>query len=119
MHREVLGRVLGPAKGEGNEMAQWCLKANGNVVPRRTVRPLKASEISSETEQTKRKIFDDLIQTRHGTSLYKKSNVEEVEEDSDEPHEEYLDEYGDSDEPPRFIPEIDDPVDAVGNALNQ
>ena len=110
MKREVLGRVLGPAKGEGNEMAQWVLKANGNVVPRRTVRPLKASEISSETEQAKRKIFDDLIKTRHGTSLSKDSNAEGAAEDSDESHEEYLDEYGDSDEPPRFTPEIDDPV---------
>jgi len=35
--KEILGRVLGPAKGEGNEMAQWILKANGKVVPRRTV----------------------------------------------------------------------------------
>jgi hypothetical protein len=26
--REVLGRVLGPYKGAGNEMAQWILKAN-------------------------------------------------------------------------------------------
>ena len=33
-NREVLGRVLGPAQGEGNEMAQWVLKANGKVVPR-------------------------------------------------------------------------------------
>ena len=32
-NREVLGRVLGPACGEGNEMAQWVLKANGKVVP--------------------------------------------------------------------------------------
>ena len=32
-NKEVLGRILGPAKGEGNEMAQWVLKANGNVVP--------------------------------------------------------------------------------------
>ena len=39
-NREILGRVLGPAKGEGNEMAQWVLKANGKVVPRRTARPL-------------------------------------------------------------------------------
>ena len=31
-NREILGRVLGLAKGE----AQWVLKANGNVVPRRT-----------------------------------------------------------------------------------
>jgi hypothetical protein len=32
--KEVLGRVLGPARGEGNEMAQWVLKNNGQVVPR-------------------------------------------------------------------------------------
>lgn len=32
-NREVLGRILGPAKGEGNEMAQWILKGNGRVVP--------------------------------------------------------------------------------------
>ena len=36
-NREVLGRVLGPARGEGNEMAQWVLKANGKVVPRRSL----------------------------------------------------------------------------------
>ena len=34
-NREVLGRVLAPARGEGNEMAQWVLKANRRVVPRR------------------------------------------------------------------------------------
>ena len=28
LQRETLGRVLGPAKGEGNEVAQWILKAN-------------------------------------------------------------------------------------------
>ena len=32
-NREVLGRVLGPAHGKGNEMAQWILKSNGKVVP--------------------------------------------------------------------------------------
>ena len=32
-NHEVLGRVLGPAHGEGNEMAQWILKANGNIIP--------------------------------------------------------------------------------------
>jgi hypothetical protein len=30
---KVLGQVLGPAKGEGNEMAQWVLNANGEVFP--------------------------------------------------------------------------------------
>ena len=32
-NKEVLGRVLGPARGAGNEMAQWIIKANGRVVP--------------------------------------------------------------------------------------
>ena len=31
--KEVLGRVLGPARGKGNEMAQWMLKANDEAVP--------------------------------------------------------------------------------------
>ena len=54
--QEVLGRVLGPAKGEGNEMAQWILKPNGNMVPRRTARPLKPEEIHSEQEREKREV---------------------------------------------------------------
>ena len=33
-NKEVLGCVLGPAQGEGNEMCQWVLKANGKVIPR-------------------------------------------------------------------------------------
>ena len=37
----IIGRILGPAKGEGNKMAQWVLKANGIVTLRRTTRPLK------------------------------------------------------------------------------
>jgi hypothetical protein len=52
-NREVLGRILGPAKGEGNEMAQWVLKANGKVVPRRTCRPLTVAVTYSAQEQKK------------------------------------------------------------------
>jgi len=93
------------------------LKANGNVVPRRSVRPLKASEIASDTEKSKRKIFDDLIKSRHGTSLPKKPDAKESDEDSvsdpEKVHEEPLSEYEDPDESPRLIPEISDPVDAV------
>ena len=33
----VLGRCLGPAKNEGNEMTQWVLKQNGKIVPQRTM----------------------------------------------------------------------------------
>ena len=40
-NKEVLGRVLGPARGAGNEMAQWILKMNGRVVHRRSLRPPK------------------------------------------------------------------------------
>ena len=36
-NREVLGWILGPAQGKGNEMAQWVLKANGQVVPRQSL----------------------------------------------------------------------------------
>ena len=43
LKKEILGRVLGPAKGKGNEMAHWILKVNGNVVPRRYLRPLNKS----------------------------------------------------------------------------
>ncbi len=44
--KERLGRCLGPAKNEGNAMAQWILKENGKVVPRRTIRRLTPSELS-------------------------------------------------------------------------
>jgi hypothetical protein len=67
--REVLGRVLGPARGEGNEMCQWILKANGKVLPRRSVRPLQTAEIHSPSELKKRQVFDELIERRHGTSI--------------------------------------------------
>ena len=68
-NKEVLGRVLGPARGAGNEMAQWILKANGRVVPRRSLRPLKVDEIHSPVEIKKREVFDELIKRRWGTPM--------------------------------------------------
>ena len=68
-NKEVLGRVLGPARGAGNEMAQWILKANGTVVPRRSLRPLKVDEIHSPVEIKKREVFDELIKRRWGTPM--------------------------------------------------
>lgn len=107
--KEVLGRVLGPAKGEGNEMAQWVLQANGNVVPRRTVRPINTAEIHSEVEKTKRQKFDEFIVTRWGTA---------AEPPAKPPPESDFIEYEDEDEQPRVIPEID-PVDNSGHPINQ
>ena len=67
-NREVLGRILDPATGEGNEMAQWVLEANGQVVPRCTVCLLHADELHSPQDIKKRDIFDALIEKRWGTS---------------------------------------------------
>ena len=41
-----LGRCLGPAKNEGNEIYQCVLKQNGQVVPRRILRKLTAELLS-------------------------------------------------------------------------
>lgn len=108
--REVLGRCLGPAKGEGNEMTQWCLKANGNVVPRRTVRPLTAAEKTNETLREKRKIFDALITNKWGTSV--SPPQEESQRLTD------FDPYEDDEEQPHEIPAVDDPMDATGRAID-
>ena len=38
-------------------MAQWILKANGAVVPRRSLRPLKVDELHSPVEIKREKYF--------------------------------------------------------------
>ena len=43
--KAIIGRVLGPANNEGNDMKQWCLKSNGKVVPRRTFKRLTAEKL--------------------------------------------------------------------------
>jgi hypothetical protein len=66
---EILGFVLGPSRGEGNEMSQWVLESYGRVVPRRTLCPLKPEEIRSKNELKKRQFFDKLIAKRWGTCI--------------------------------------------------
>ena len=68
-NREILGRVFGPDAGAVNEMSQWVIKANGNVVPRQSTRLLHVDELNSKTEEKKRKTFDALIERRWGTSI--------------------------------------------------
>ena len=46
----VLGRVQGPARGDRNEMAQCMPKANGEVVPQNTYRPLQVAKRHSPIE---------------------------------------------------------------------
>ena len=77
-NKELLGRILGPANGEGNEMAQWALKPNGRVVPRRIARPLNGAELCSEVKIRKHTFFDALIEGKLGTSMI--SPKEEIPE---------------------------------------
>ena len=67
--KELLGRLLGTEKVEDNEMAQWILKNNRNVVPRRSRCPMKTEKVHYEQEQMKRKIFNVLIVMRWVTSI--------------------------------------------------
>jgi hypothetical protein len=81
-NQEVLGQVLGQAKGKGNDMAQWILKANGRLVPCQSLRPLKVEELHSATELKKREIFNGLIERRWGTSI-NPPTVSDAKDDDD------------------------------------
>ena len=94
-------------------MAQWVLKANGNVIPNRTLRPLHVDELHSAVEVKKREIFDALIERRHGTST-RPSNVSPSSKDEGSALLEPWSAYQDSYESPRCIPEIEDTVDSTG-----
>ena len=102
--KEVLGRVLGPARGAGNEMCQWVLKVNGQVVSRRTLRPLKTDKIHSASEERKRQIFDKIIEKRWGTAIFPLKTDPGLDFEA----------YEDDDEAARTVPDIEDIVDATG-----
>ena len=112
--KEVLGRVLGPSRNVGNEMAQWVLQANGKVVCRRSLRKLKSDELNNnEVELYKRQIFDQCIKEKLGDSMQvpttkPKSEATWPDDDSDDGE---LDDY--------FRIEDEDPVDASGLALSE
>ena len=108
--REVLGRTLGPARGEGNEMAQWILKSNGNVVPRRSVRALTPEEKRSETEKHKRLIFTELISKRWGDASHPPSSTDEPDPT--------MDAQDEDEDQTTLVPVFDDPVDANGQAID-
>ena len=108
-NKEVLGRVLGPARGAGNEMAQWILKANGRVVPRRSLRPLKVDEIHSPVEIKKREVFDELIKRRWGTPMTPPNTQQPKAFEKYEDHEQK--------EQPTL--EVEDIVDSTGKLINQ
>jgi hypothetical protein len=91
------------------------LKGYGKVVPRKSVRPLKPSEIQSEVEINKRRFFDELIVRRHATSIIAPKPLKGGS-DTKEPD----DADGDADtEPAGELPDIEDILDSTGKVLNQ
>ena len=50
-------------------MTKWILKANGRVVTRRSLKPLKVDELHSPVEIKKREVSDELIKMRWGTPM--------------------------------------------------
>ena len=112
--KECLGRCLGPAKNEGNVMANWILTQSGKVIPRRTIRRLTKDEISAsnEVEAHKRASFTADITRKLGDSIKLPSApLPEWEEPewNDEP-------YGDEETSPHEPFEAD-LVDAAGRPL--
>ena len=69
-------------------MAQWILKANCRVVPRRSLRSLKVHEIHSPVEKKEREVFDELIERRWGSPITpsntQQQNVFKKYEDSEQ-----------------------------------
>lgn len=106
-------------------MSQWVLKANGNVVPHRSHRPLTTAELHSPVEIKKQKVFDELIKAPWGDSINLPKDLEERDDRDFEYDFEYYEDndklpcYEDNDELPRNIPDIEDTVDAEGNLLDQ
>ena len=70
-HKQELGRCIGPTKNGGNDMCQWVLQKNGQVVPRRNLRSLRSEEltVTNETESNNCADFDADIKESLGDSI--------------------------------------------------
>ena len=90
-------------------MAQWILKTNGRVVPRRSLRPLKVDELHSPVEIRKREVFDELIKRRWGSPMTP-SNTQQQK---------VFEKYEDHDQQEQPTLEVEDIVDSTGKLINQ
>ena len=113
-NQEVLGRVLGPARGEGNELSQWVLKSSGNVVPCQTIRALQLDELHSDAEKWKRDIFDALIERRSGSPMSTPNK-----DDADITTDTEDNEIDDNETTSKWHIHIEDSVDSQGTLMNQ
>ena len=62
-------------------MAQWCLKMNVFIVPRRILRKLRPAEWAKESEIRKRQEFDAAIKSKHGDSFTIPASAPNTQED--------------------------------------
>jgi hypothetical protein len=108
--KRQLGRILGPLKNKGNEMAQAVLTITGKVVPRRSCVPLTSDEINNEAEKTKRDKFDSAILTLFGDSM-------SIPADLPVPVEFDLTDITDDEIDAPLLLEPEDPLDGDGHAI--
>ena len=66
---QFLCQVLGPTKNDGNEMAQWCLKVNGKIVPSISVVTLTTAQLNNSEEVLKQNVFTNFIREGYGDSI--------------------------------------------------
>ena len=68
-NHQKLGRVLGPAKGAGNEMSQWVLTATGDIMPIQSLRLLNHGEQNSQAMKDRQRAFTNYIKSKLGDSM--------------------------------------------------
>ena len=99
-------------KSEGNEMTQEVLRSNGTVVSRRTYHRLTIAECNSQSEVTKRKMFDNCVNEKLGDSISIVDNASSPKVE-DSPNIKDFNNDDDGGKHPIQLPE-EDPVDANG-----
>ena len=98
--KEILGRVLGPSKNEGNEMAKNFLTHKDVVVPRCSVQKLTDQEWEMKSEKSKRADFDRRIKDKLGDLIFIAENYPEAKVNPDEVDDHAYDSCDDDGESP-------------------
>ncbi len=108
----VLGRWLGPTDDIGSAMTAAILKSNGQVVYRRTFRPLTPEELADPVQVKHRQEFDESVAEALGPGM----QVEDLPPDAETPE---FDLYGDDDgEDHQHVPEPEPTPDTADEYLN-
>ena len=73
---QKLGRVLGPTKHAGTKMSHWVLTESCDVMPIQILRPLTESERANPSMKSRMEVFDKIIKSKLGDSIYTPVNDE-------------------------------------------